>query len=208
MSGFILTIKWRQTCNRCSVGDRGADQWRAHNKTTTYTTKRAPYWPINTHTTCISHPTMGASLQYAQVKTCSCTYTHMLGFVIALRPQTPKHIRGGWSRYTDISEPVDGGVGTLQLWTTWTILSVKMDRENSLTLLWPEWGSNPIPSLICQKITQHIDRHAISGGKTTDGKNLKKKKIKICTVNIPCIWSCKTIIVSLMHNTWARTRTH
>jgi hypothetical protein len=21
-----------------------------------------------------------------------------------------------------------------------------MDRENSLTLLWPEWGSNPIPS--------------------------------------------------------------
>jgi hypothetical protein len=32
------------------------------------------------------------------------------GFVIALRPQTPKHIRGGWSRYTDTSEPVDGGV--------------------------------------------------------------------------------------------------
>jgi hypothetical protein len=21
-----------------------------------------------------------------------------------------------------------------------------MDRENSLTLLWPEWGSNPVPS--------------------------------------------------------------
>jgi hypothetical protein len=21
-----------------------------------------------------------------------------------------------------------------------------MDRENSLTLLWPEWGSNPMPS--------------------------------------------------------------
>jgi hypothetical protein len=35
--------------------------------------------------------------------------------VIALRPQTPKHIRGGWSHYTDTSEPVDGGVGTLQL---------------------------------------------------------------------------------------------
>jgi hypothetical protein len=31
--------------------------------------------------------------------------------VIALRPQTPKHIRGGWSHYTDTSEPVDGGVG-------------------------------------------------------------------------------------------------
>jgi hypothetical protein len=27
-----------------------------------------------------------------------------------------------------------------------TILSVKMDRENSLTLLLPDWGSNPIPS--------------------------------------------------------------
>jgi hypothetical protein len=23
---------------------------------------------------------------------------------------------------------------------------VKMDKENSITLLWPEWGSNPIPS--------------------------------------------------------------
>jgi hypothetical protein len=32
--------------------------------------------------------------------------------VIALRPQTPKHIRGGWSQYddisTDTSKPVDG----------------------------------------------------------------------------------------------------
>jgi hypothetical protein len=28
--------------------------------------------------------------------------------VIALRPQTPKHIRGGWSHYIDTSEPVDG----------------------------------------------------------------------------------------------------
>jgi hypothetical protein len=32
------------------------------------------------------------------------------GLAIALRPQTPKHIRGGWSHYTDTSEPVDGGV--------------------------------------------------------------------------------------------------
>jgi hypothetical protein len=30
------------------------------------------------------------------------------GLVIALRPQTPKHIRGGWSHYTDTSGPVDG----------------------------------------------------------------------------------------------------
>jgi hypothetical protein len=37
--------------------------------------------------------------------------------VVALRPQTPKHIMGGWSHYTDTSEPVDGDgrVGTLQL---------------------------------------------------------------------------------------------
>jgi hypothetical protein len=32
------------------------------------------------------------------------------GLDIALRPQTTKHIRGGWSHYTDTSEPVDGGV--------------------------------------------------------------------------------------------------
>jgi hypothetical protein len=32
------------------------------------------------------------------------------GLVIALRPHTPKHIRGGWSHYTDTSEPVDGNV--------------------------------------------------------------------------------------------------
>jgi hypothetical protein len=32
-----------------------------------------------------------------------------LSLVIALRPQTSKHIiRDGWSHYTDISEPVDG----------------------------------------------------------------------------------------------------
>jgi hypothetical protein len=33
-----------------------------------------------------------------------------VGLVIALRPQTPKHIRGGWSHYTETSEAVDGGV--------------------------------------------------------------------------------------------------
>jgi hypothetical protein len=32
----------------------------------------------------------------------------MVGFAIASRPQTPKHIRGGWLHYTDTSEPVDG----------------------------------------------------------------------------------------------------
>jgi hypothetical protein len=38
-----------------------------------------------------------------------------LVLVIALRPQTPKHTRGGWSHYADTSEPVDGGAGTIQL---------------------------------------------------------------------------------------------
>jgi hypothetical protein len=32
----------------------------------------------------------------------------LIVLVIALRPQTPKHIKGGWSHYTDTSEPVDG----------------------------------------------------------------------------------------------------
>jgi hypothetical protein len=40
------------------------------------------------------------------VSECAC----VIGLVVALRPQTPKHIRGGWSHYTDTSEPVDGGV--------------------------------------------------------------------------------------------------
>jgi hypothetical protein len=31
-----------------------------------------------------------------------------LSFGFTLRPQTPKHIRGGWSHYTDTREPVDG----------------------------------------------------------------------------------------------------
>jgi hypothetical protein len=31
-----------------------------------------------------------------------------LFLIIALRPQTPKHIRGGWSHYTDTSQPGDG----------------------------------------------------------------------------------------------------
>jgi hypothetical protein len=35
-------------------------------------------------------------------------WTIFLGLVIALLPQTPKHIRGGWSHYTDISELVHG----------------------------------------------------------------------------------------------------
>jgi hypothetical protein len=63
--------------------------------------------------------------QHEQRRTCSVTGNleeegggeeeEEVCFVIALRPQTPKRIRGGWSHYTDTSEPVDGGVGTLRL---------------------------------------------------------------------------------------------
>jgi hypothetical protein len=35
------------------------------------------------------------------------TTSSLVGLVIALDPQTPKHIRGGWSHYTNTSEPVD-----------------------------------------------------------------------------------------------------
>jgi hypothetical protein len=35
--------------------------------------------------------------------------------IFALRPQTPKHIRGGWSHYTDTSEPVE--VMGLKIWS-------------------------------------------------------------------------------------------
>jgi hypothetical protein len=36
-----------------------------------------------------------------------------VGLVIALRPQTPKHIRGSWSHYIDTSEPVDDSCVTM-----------------------------------------------------------------------------------------------
>jgi hypothetical protein len=32
----------------------------------------------------------------------------LVGLVVALHPQTPKHNRGGWSHYADTSEPDDG----------------------------------------------------------------------------------------------------
>jgi hypothetical protein len=40
-----------------------------------------------------------------------CTVTYSIqrkGKLDALRPQTPQRIRGGWSHYTDTSEPVVG----------------------------------------------------------------------------------------------------
>jgi hypothetical protein len=40
---------------------------------------------------------------------CEGTGGGWFDLVVALRPQTPKRIRGGWSHYTDTSKPVDGG---------------------------------------------------------------------------------------------------
>jgi hypothetical protein len=37
-----------------------------------------------------------------------------LGFVISLRPQTLKDIKGGWLHYSDTSEPVDGNGAQLK----------------------------------------------------------------------------------------------
>jgi hypothetical protein len=56
--------------------------------------------------TSVPHPT------HILTPSVSCTGHHRnrFGLVVASRPQTPKHIRGGWSHYTDTSEPVDGGV--------------------------------------------------------------------------------------------------
>jgi hypothetical protein len=70
--------------------------------------------------------------------------------VIALRPQTPKHIRAGWSHYTDTSEPAEimeeysepPEQSCLLRWT---------EKIASLTLIWSKWGSNPIPNLICSQ---------------------------------------------------------
>jgi hypothetical protein len=70
-----------------------------------------------------------------------------LVIVVVLRPQTPKHITGGWSHYTDTSEPVDGGVRPYN----------SEPPEQSCLLRWTEkiasicfgpleWGPNPIPS--------------------------------------------------------------
>jgi hypothetical protein len=36
--------------------------------------------------------------------------------MVALRPHTPKHVRGGWSHYTDTSKP-DGGYGAQNMVT-------------------------------------------------------------------------------------------
>jgi hypothetical protein len=70
----------------------------------------------------------------------------LFSLVTALRPQTPNHIRGGWPQYTDTNEPVDGGVGSLQLWTPRATLSVNLclgwvwnaAEEPTAGHLWPE----------------------------------------------------------------------
>jgi hypothetical protein len=59
------------------------------------------------------------------------------GFVIALRPQTPKHIRGDWSHYTDTSEPVDGNgaqnMVTVQSWFRDLLITSPRSLPTALT---------------------------------------------------------------------------
>jgi hypothetical protein len=43
-----------------------------------------------------------------QITHVSLRYVCLVCLGVDLRPQTPKHIRGGWSLNTDTSEPVDG----------------------------------------------------------------------------------------------------
>jgi hypothetical protein len=45
--------------------------------------------------------------------------------VTALRPQTPKHIRGGWSHNTDTSESVEGDEAQNMV----TVQSVVLNQE-------------------------------------------------------------------------------
>jgi hypothetical protein len=56
-----------------------------------------------------------------QYKVATKTYTNgggqVSGLVSALRPQTPKHIRGGWFHYTNTNEPVDGNGAQKLIWS-------------------------------------------------------------------------------------------
>jgi hypothetical protein len=54
-----------------------------------------------------------------------------LVLVIALRPQAPKHIRGGWSHYTDTSEPVDskGAQNMVTVQSGFRIMDLSITRQ-------------------------------------------------------------------------------
>jgi hypothetical protein len=64
-----------------------------------------------------------------------CWFMVVLSLVIALRPQTPKHIRGCWSHDTDTSEPVDGNGAQYRV----TFQSEFRTRDLSIT------GPTPLP---------------------------------------------------------------
>jgi hypothetical protein len=56
---------------------------------------------------------------------------YFFGLVLALRPKIPKHIRGGWSHYTVISEPVDGN-GAQNMVTVQSVFKPAAFREKNL----------------------------------------------------------------------------
>jgi hypothetical protein len=63
----------------------------------------------------------------------------LVGLVIAVRPQTPKQIKGGWSHYTDTSKPVDGNRAQNMV----TVLS----RFLILSCLWKLVNLRCLPSM-------------------------------------------------------------
>jgi hypothetical protein len=90
---------------------------------------------------------------------CNCFFQQPYGYdmctcndmtIRVLRPHPPLLIQ-----QTGIIIPGNGGVGTLQLWTTRSILSVKMDRENSLTFC-SSSGDRTLYLLICSQSLQPI----------------------------------------------------
>jgi hypothetical protein len=74
-------------------------------------------------------------------KTIVLSTTNWLFLVIALRQQTPHHIRGGWSHYTDTSEPVDGNgaqkMVTVQSGFQTTDLSITGLKRLPTVKTWP-----------------------------------------------------------------------
>jgi hypothetical protein len=68
--------------------------------------------------------------------------------VVAVRPQTMKHIRAGWSHYTDTSEPVDGnGARNMVI-----IQSEFQTRDLSIT------GPTHLPTALTITLITYLDR--------------------------------------------------
>jgi hypothetical protein len=93
-----------------------------------------------------------------------------LSLVIALRPQTPKPIRGGWSQYTVTSEPVDGNGAQNMV----NVQSVFRPRDLSIT------GPTRLPPALTgekERVRKELDVGHNSGSKeaVAVGKQFKQR---------------------------------